>query len=63
MGIRMLAIYGNIPGLLIAGPLIANFGYPVMATIFCAVGIVMALVITACWRTHLWRRDAPANTR
>ena len=63
MGIRMLAIYGNIPGLLIAGPLIANFGYPVMATIFCTFGIVMALIITACWRTHLWRRDAPANTR
>jgi len=63
MGIRMLAIYSNIPGLLIAGPLIANFGYPMMATIFCTFGIVMALIITAYWRTHLWRRDAPANTR
>src|SRR5262249_14878199 len=28
MGIRMLAIYGNMPGLLLAGPLIANLGYP-----------------------------------
>jgi predicted MFS family arabinose efflux permease len=61
MGIRMLAIYGNIPGLLIAGPLIANFGYPVMATTFCVFGIVMTVLITARWNKELWRRDAPAN--
>ncbi len=28
MGIRMLAIYGNLPGLLISGPLITLYGYP-----------------------------------
>jgi len=63
MGIRMLAIYSNIPGLLIAGPLIANFGYPTMATIFCTFGITAIVIITVRWRTHLWRRDAPANIR
>ncbi|MEQ1773912.1 MAG: MFS transporter [Burkholderiales bacterium] len=63
MGIRMLAIYGNIPGLLIAGPLIANFSYPTMASIFCVFGMVMTLIVTLRWRTQLWRRDAPANRR
>ncbi len=63
MGIRMLAIYGNVPGLLIAGPLIARFGYPVTAALYCAAGLVFAVLIAARWRTHLWRRDAPANRR
>ncbi|MDB5809041.1 MAG: arabinose transporter permease [Betaproteobacteria bacterium] len=63
MGIRMLAINGNIPGLLISGPLITNFGYPVTAAIYCAVGIVFTVVIGMHWRRYLWRSDAPANKR
>lgn len=63
MGIRMLAIYGNLPGLLISGPLIAAIGYPGMATLYCAIGIVFTLIIAARWRDVLWRADAPANTR
>jgi len=63
MGIRMLAIYGNLPGLLASGPLIAGFGYPVTATLYCAIGIVFTLIIAVCWRKHLWRLDAPANKR
>ncbi|MGQ0749469.1 MAG: MFS transporter [Betaproteobacteria bacterium] len=63
MGIRMLAIYGNLPGLLISGPLIALFGYPATATFYCMIGIVFTLVIGYRWRTQLWRRDAPANQR
>jgi hypothetical protein len=63
MGIRMLAIYGNLPGLLISGPLIARFGYPVTATLYCAFGIASTLLIAVCWRSHLWRRDALANRR
>ena len=63
MGIRMLAIYGNIPGLLISGPLIAGFGYPATATLFCAVGLAFTVFIAVRWRASLWRRDAPANTR
>ncbi|MEK6591809.1 MAG: MFS transporter [Pseudomonadota bacterium] len=63
MGIRMLAIYGNLPGLLISGPLIAHFGYPVTATLYCATGLAFTLFITLRWRAHLWRSDAPANTR
>ena len=63
MGLRMLVIYGNVPGLLLAGPLIAAFGYPGMATIYCTIGVAFTLLIAARWRTHLWRRDAPANRR
>jgi MFS family permease len=63
MGIRMLAIYGNLPGLLISGPLIARFGYPVTATLYCLVGLAFTLLIAMRWRSHLWRLDAPANTR
>ena len=63
MGIRMLAIYGNLPGLLLAGPLIARFGYPMTATLYCVFGIAFTVLIAVRWRSHLWRRDAPANRR
>jgi predicted MFS family arabinose efflux permease len=63
MGIRMLAINGNIPGLLISGPLIASYGYPATAALYCAIGIVFTVLITVRWRRALWRRDAPANKR
>jgi MFS family permease len=63
MGIRMLAINGNMPGLLISGPLIASFGYPVAAAAYCTFGLVVMLFIVVHWRAHLWRREAPANKR
>lgn len=63
MGIRMLAIYGNLPGLLISAPLIANIGFPLTATFYCAVGLAFTLLIAVRWRAHLWRREAPANMR
>ena len=63
MGIRMLAIYGNLPGLWIAGPLIAGFGYPFMATSYCVFGILCVCLITWTWREQIWRVHAPANRR
>jgi predicted MFS family arabinose efflux permease len=63
MGIRMLAIYGNLPGLLLAGPLITHFGYPTTGTLYCIFGIGFTALIAVRWRTHLWRLDAPANMR
>ena len=63
MGIRMLAIYGNLPGLLISGPLIASLGYPVTATLYCLLGIAVTMLIAVRWRTQLWRLDALANAR
>jgi MFS family permease len=63
MGIRMLAIYGNIPGLLLAGWLIQRIGYPLTATLYCLMALVFIVIVAARWRTQLWRRDAPANSR
>ena len=63
MGIRMLSIYGNLPGLLIFAPLVARFGYPITASAYCLFGIACTLLIAVHWRTQLWRRSAPANTR
>jgi len=63
MGLRMLAIYGNLPGLLLAGPLIGRFGYPATATLYCVIGLTFTALIAVRWRAHLWRLTAPANTR
>jgi predicted MFS family arabinose efflux permease len=63
MGIRMLAIYGNLPGLLLAGPLITHFGYPATGTLYSTLGLLFTALITVRWRAHLWRRDAPVNKR
>ena len=61
MGIRMMMINGNIPGLLISGPLIASYGYSITSALYCAVGICCTLLIVLRWRAHLWRWTAPAN--
>ncbi len=63
MGIRMLAIYGNLPGLLLSGPLIASFGYPFTATLYCAIGLAFTVLIAVRWRAQLWRLDALTNKR
>jgi len=63
MGIRMMAIYGNLPGLLLAGWLITRFGYPATATAYCIAGIIVTLTIAFFWRDVLWRSDAPTNQR
>jgi MFS family permease len=63
MGMRMLALYGNLPGLLISAPLIARIGFPMTATLYCGIGLVFTAVIAIHWRAHLWRRNAPANLR
>ena len=63
MGIRMLAIYGNIPGLLLAGWLIQRIGYPLTATLYGLCALVLIAIVAARWRAHLWLRGAPANAR
>ena len=63
MGIRMLAIYGNLPGLWIAAPLIKDFGYTFTATLYCVIGITSLVLITVSWRAQIWRLTAPANRR
>jgi hypothetical protein len=63
MGMRMLALYGNLPGLLMFGPLIARFGYPLTASLYCVLGLAVTLLIAVRWRAQLWRLAAPANRR
>lgn len=61
MGIRIMAIYGNPLGLLVAGPLIANFGYAMAAGGYCLFGMAIVVWITVHWRTHLLPAAALAN--
>ena len=63
MGVRQLMIYGVPIGLLAAGPLIARFGYVATATLYAVIGLVSMALIGWRWRAHLWRLDAPANSR
>jgi hypothetical protein len=63
MGIRMLMIYGNVPGLIIAGELIRKIGYTYTAAIYCLFGMSVAALIALHWRAHLWHPDAVMNTR
>ena len=63
MGTRTLMIYGVPVGLLIAGPLIAQYGYRVTATLYCVSGLICTALIGWHWREHIWRADAPANRR
>jgi Na+/melibiose symporter-like transporter len=63
MGIRMMAIYGNLPGLLLAGPLIAAWGYSVTASLYCLFGIAVIALIGWVWRRDLWQRGSEANRR
>jgi MFS family permease len=63
MGMRMLALYGNLPGLLIFGPLVAFCGYAITASLYCVFGLACALFVAVRWRAQLWRLAAPANKR
>lgn len=63
MGIRMLAIYGNVPGLLLAGKLIEEFGYRATASFYCLTASAVICCVAWRWRSALWAADAPANAR
>ena len=56
MGVRMLAIYSNMPGILAAGYLLPRYGFAIVATAYCIFGIVMTLAIVMYWRSALWRQ-------
>lgn len=63
MGIRMMAIYGNIPGLLLFGPVVAVLGFSATASLYCGIGMAVTIGMIVYWRAALWRLDAPANRR
>jgi hypothetical protein len=58
MGVRMLAIYSNMPGILAAGYLLPRFGFATVAAAYCVFGIVMTLAIVGYWRSALWNEGA-----
>lgn len=55
-GIRIMAVYGVPLGLLCAGPLIANYQYPLTAVLYCVVGLLCSVVALAVWHKSLWNR-------
>jgi predicted MFS family arabinose efflux permease len=61
MGIRMLAVWGLPAGLLIAGPLIARFGYSATTVLYGGLGLLLTLATGYGLRHALWQRSAPAN--
>jgi len=61
MGVRMLAIWGLPLGLLIAGPMIARFGYATTTFVYAGLGLAATLAIAWRWRDALWHRSAAAN--
>lgn len=63
MGVRMLAIYSNMPGILAAGYLLPRFGFATVAAAYCLFGLVMTVAIVYFWRADLWRDGAPVNAR
>lgn len=63
MGLRSLAVYTLPVGLLIAGPLIQNFGYRATVILYCTLGLALIAAIVLFWRRHLWPPESPANAR
>ncbi|MET4700633.1 putative MFS family arabinose efflux permease [Constrictibacter sp. MBR-5] len=61
MGLRMLAVYGLPVGLLVAGPMIAGFGFAATASCYAVLGLLLTLAIGLHWRAHLWGVDTPGN--
>ncbi len=61
MGLRMLAVYGLPVGLLIAGPMIAHWGFAGAASAFAGFGLLCTAAIGLHWRRALWPRDAAGN--
>ena len=63
MGIRMLMIYSNMPGILLFGPVVTALGYMPTVTVYCFFGLAGVLATTLAWRRHLWHAGAASNSR
>ncbi|MCZ6888552.1 MAG: MFS transporter [Gammaproteobacteria bacterium] len=55
MGVRMLAVYGLPIGLVVAGALVEQVGFPIQATLYAGLGLLMTAAIVYRWRDALWR--------
>jgi Na+/melibiose symporter-like transporter len=63
LGLRMLAVYGLPIGLVAASPLIDNFGFRTMVSVYTLIGLAAIAFITWRWHAALWARESPANHR
>ncbi len=57
MGVRILAIYGNPMGLLVAGVLIEHVGYATTALLYGGIGLIFTALIILRWRTAVLPPD------
>jgi hypothetical protein len=48
---------------LLAGPLIAHFGFASTSLLYAGLGLAATFAFAWRWRHALWRRSAPANAR
>jgi MFS family permease len=55
MGVRTLAVYGMLPGLMVSGALIERIGYSLTITGCAAVGLLFTLLIGMKWRASMWQ--------
>ena len=55
MGVRMLAVFGLPIGLVVAGALVEEVGFPIQATLYAGLGLLMTAAIVYRWRDALWR--------
>ncbi len=54
MGIRMLVVYALPIGLMIAGPMIQNYGYPMTSYVYVSFGLMCVFLIGWKWKRDLW---------
>jgi hypothetical protein len=60
MGVRMLAIYGNPVGLLLAGALVEEIGYGTTAALYGGAGLIFTALILMRWRAAVLPQEAAA---
>lgn len=63
MGMRMLAVWGLQPGLLLSAPLIGTVGFAMTTWLFALAGLAFTALIAVRWRSNLWDIRAHVNAR
>ena len=63
LGLRMLAVYGLPIGLVAASPLIDNFGFRAMVSLYALIGLTAIGLIVWRWHAAVWAAGSPANRR
>jgi len=63
MGVRTLAVYGMLPGLMASGALIERIGYSLTITGCATIGLAFTLLIGMKWRASMWQPRVGAGPR